>query len=322
MKSRYLVFAATAVFTVAGATSASAKTKTASLKVSTVKPAAKYITGKATPGAKVKVSRYAKTYATGKATKTGTFKLKAKLSIKGNWHYRATATKAGYKTKVIHFGVKATTTAEVAALQSQITALNDKLAKLGSATSTTNNTDLQSQITALNSKIASLESQLTQAKTTGSTSSNNTATKPSGSTSTEISTAEKNETEFYTKTKELSDQIKTVNKKLFADQALFTAAIRDISNLEQLIQRQQSFVDEAKAKLAEDPDNQSLQLNLANSQNNLKITEQELTEAQAAQEKVGNGIMDLKNEIDSLTAQRDDLNKQLDDLYASQNTAS
>ncbi|GAA3608906.1 FlxA-like family protein [Secundilactobacillus similis] len=161
MKSRYLVLTAATALTICGAPTVNAKTKTVNLKVTTLKFGAKTISGKATPGAKIRVTRYAKTYATGKATKQGTFKFKAKVKLKGGWHYKVVATKKGYQSKVLkRYVVKPKTTAktnqQITALQSQINALQQQLAQLGN----TNNTDVSVQSSDLKNQIASLKNEL------------------------------------------------------------------------------------------------------------------------------------------------------------------
>lgn len=180
MKSRYLVLTAATALTICGAPTVNAKTKTVNLKVTTLKSGAKTISGKATPGAKIRVTRYAKTYATGKATKQGTFKLKTKVKLKGGWHYKVTATKKGYQSKVLkRYVVKPKTTAktnqQITALQSQINALQQQLAQLGNA----NNTDVSVQSSDLKNQIASLKNELAvvQAKVAQSKAGNKTEEK-------------------------------------------------------------------------------------------------------------------------------------------------
>lgn len=162
MKSRYLVLTAATALTICGAPTVNAKTKTVSLKVTTLKPGVKTISGKATPGAKIRVTRYAKTYATGKATKKGTFKLKAKVKLKGGWHYKVTATKKGHKSTTLKcYVAKSKITkqnTQVTILQSQIAVLQQQLIQL--QTKANGNVDVQNQVTDLKVKISDLKSNL------------------------------------------------------------------------------------------------------------------------------------------------------------------
>lgn len=163
MNSRYLALTAATALMIYGAPTVNAKTKTVSLKVTTLKPGVKTISGKATPGAKIRVSRYAKTYATGKATKKGTFKLKTKMKLKGGWHYKITAAKKGYQSKkVSRYVVTTKTDQQVAALQSQINALQQQLVQFGS---NSQSTDLRNQIANLKNELATLQAKAGQSNT-------------------------------------------------------------------------------------------------------------------------------------------------------------
>ncbi|WP_283678423.1 hypothetical protein [Lentilactobacillus sp. Marseille-Q4993] len=79
-------------------TTASAKTKSMKVSVNKLTEQSTYVKGKTKAKATVKVTRKGITYAKGHANTKGVFKLKAKYSLTGNWHYRVTVSKKGYKT--------------------------------------------------------------------------------------------------------------------------------------------------------------------------------------------------------------------------------
>lgn len=292
MKSSYLVFAAATALTLsATTTSVSAKTKSATIKVAKVMPGDKYVTGKVTPGSKVTISRYSKIYASGKANKAGIFKLKSKYVIKGNWHYRATSIKKGYKTKIIHFGVKTApvASANIAQLQNQLDGLLNQLSNLKGTS--------DAQLASLNAKINDLQQRLNQSSV-----NNQNITESKDISEPNAPTAE------YQELKQEFDQIE---KELNEKKKLLENWYEDPEHYQSTINYQQQEINHLEQELTQDPDNQTLQLKLSDLRESLKSNQQTLKDVLTAKEKIGNGVMDLKNEIETLEKQYWDLYNKL-----------
>ena len=118
---------------------ASAKTHNLKISVNKLTDRSTYISGKTSAKANVSVTRNGIIYAKGKSNSKGLFKIKASNPLSGNWHYRVTAAKKGYKTTSKYVLVSSKSSKQASkSTQDQITALNKKIA------------DLQKQISSLN----------------------------------------------------------------------------------------------------------------------------------------------------------------------------
>lgn len=294
MNSRYVVLLATSIFAISStSTQVSAATKTKqqlNLKVAAVHKGDRYITGTATAGAKVKVTRYAKTFGTGKVAKSGKFKFKLKQPVKANWHYRLTVTKKGYKAKVIHFGVikkvipAANQNSDVAKLLVRIEQLEARL----------NQTQLSSdsaEVTALKNQIANLQAQ--------------------------IDSMEPRLLDVYEEKPEwkpLLNEVNELQKVRDEKRLLFDLVDEGVQEAEEEADYYQSWLDQAKEELAKDPNNQRLQLNVVNIEPRYKEAINHFEQVKSAQDKVGNHIMDLKNEIDDLERQISNIYQRLEQM--------
>ncbi|WP_331764458.1 hypothetical protein VDS59_11690 (plasmid) [Levilactobacillus brevis] len=118
---------------------ASAKTHNLKISVNKLTDRSTYISGKTSAKANVSVTRNGIIYAKGKSNSKGLFKIKASNPLSGNWHYRVTAAKKGYKTTSKYVLVSSKSSKQASkSTQDQIKALNKKIA------------DLQKQISSLN----------------------------------------------------------------------------------------------------------------------------------------------------------------------------
>lgn len=291
MNSRYVVLLATSIFAISStSTQVSAATKTKqqlNLKVTAVHKGDRYITGTETAGAKVKVTCYAKTFGTGKVAKSGKFKFKLKQPVKANWHYRLTVTKKGYRAKVVHFGaVKKATPAtnqnsDAAKLLARIEQLEARLNQTQPSSDSAEVTALKNQIANLRAQIDSMEPRLLDVY------------------------EEKPEWKPYL------EQIEKLRAENSEKYDLFELVRETVAEVQSRVDYYNNRLNKKKVELQKDPENQSLQLAVYQTNKEYVQILNYFTKVKAAHEKVGNHILDLKQEIDGIDLQIDKLYDQL-----------
>ncbi|KRK98683.1 hypothetical protein FD04_GL000418 [Secundilactobacillus odoratitofui DSM 19909 = JCM 15043] len=280
MNSRYVVLLATSIFAISStSTQVSAATKTKqqlNLKVAAVHRGDRYITGTATAGAKVKVTRYAKTFGTGKVAKSGKFKFELKQPVKANWHYRLTVTKKGYKAKVIHFGVvkkvtpAANQNSDVAKLLARIEQLEARLNQTQPNSDSAEVTVLKNQIANLQAQIDSMEPRLLDVY------------------------EEKPEWKPYL------EQIEKLREENSVKYDLFALVRETVETTQSNVDYYKDRLNEKKIELQKDQENQSLQLEVYEVEKRYVESLDHLEKVKAAHEKVGNHVLDLKQEMDGI----------------------
>lgn len=303
-----------------GNLTANAKAKQLKLHVNSVEEGQTVISGKTTPKAKVKVSRYKYTYAVGRANKNGDFTLYSKDVWSGNWNYRVTASKKGYRTVKRYVISKPVTETNIKPTikDQNINDINNRQTAIETNNngSNGNKNTVNQEIEQLRIELNSLQSQL-----------NNKVDNSSPRLLPVVSPEEQKQNEEVLAKKDQLNRQRSKNFEEIDSLELDIEEMQDnlnnaaqfnndgVRECEGIIEYDKSRIKKIENDILKDPNNQTLIYNKSQYTNILKRDQNEIDTLTSAHKVVGNNLMDYQKHIQEKQQKVDELkaeNKELD----------